>query len=193
MVRSQPFQPPAPAEQLWIAGDIPVSRALARLAESVDFRVSLFPRVQEVLISKNLALPRIPTSPFEPHVAQISQSAAPTLAVPGIPTSALVFLDPIEDRIAVLSHWMNLPLVFLGVAAGREQRAEIIARLHAAGATREQLDRIHCPVGLPIGASSAEESAVAIIAHLIQNRSDRRISHEAASRIRSPSLIKARS
>lgn len=168
MVRSQPFDSAAPPEQIWIAGDTPISRALARLAEAVDFRVSVFPRAQDI-IGKSV---------------QGVLSANPTIGI--------VFMDLLEDRVAVLGHWIAAPFVFIGVVGSREQRAEILARLQPIATTREQLERIHCPVGLPIGALSVEEAAIGIIAHLIQNRSDRRISHEAASRIKSPSLIKAR-
>jgi xanthine dehydrogenase accessory factor len=166
MVRSQPFD--RSAEQLWIAGETPISRALSRLAEGVDFRVSLFSCPQEVISKSVLSVP------------------------PASPTTAIVFLDSLEDQVAILRHWIKVPLVFLGVVGSREQRSEILSRLQSINATRGQLERIHCPVGLPIGATSVEEAAIGIIAHLIQNRSDRRISHEAALRIKSPSLIKAR-
>jgi xanthine dehydrogenase accessory factor len=173
MVRSQPLPQitspqTAVPEHLWIAGDTPVSRALARLAETVNFHVCFFPRPQDVLTSNVFN------------------------AFPAVATSAIILLDSIEDQASVLSHWINFPLVFLGVSGSRERRAELLSRLQKNGGTREQLERIHCPVGLPIGAASAEEGAIGIVAHLIQNRSDRRISHEAASRIKSPSLIKAR-
>ena len=59
-------------------------------------------------------------------------------------------------------------------------------------ATREQLERVACPVGLPIGDVSVQEIALSITAQFVQNRSERRISQEAARNIRSPSLIKAR-
>ena len=168
MVRSQPFDSVAPTEQLWIAGDTPISRALVRLAEAVDFRVSVFPHPQDVINKSVLGV------------------------LPANPTSGIVFVDSLEGRMTVLSHWIAVPFVFIGVVGSREQRSEILSRLQPIATAREQLERIHCPVGLPIGASSVEEAAIGIIAHLIQNRSDRRISHEAASRIKSPSLIKAR-
>jgi xanthine/CO dehydrogenase XdhC/CoxF family maturation factor len=165
MVRSQPYQSNPPAEHLWIAGDTPISRAVGRLAEFVAFRVSVFASPDDVLSD----------AAFSP-----------------LPTNGIVLLDSFEEQVAVLVRWMNLPLVFLGVVGSRERRREILSHLAPMAATRERIERIHCPVGLPIGAASVEESAIAIVAHLIQNRSDRRISHDAASRIKSPSLIKAR-
>ena len=171
MVRSQPLHQTSQsevAEHLWIAGDTPIGRALARLAESLNFHVSVFPRPQDVLTKTVFS------------------------AFPAAPTTAIVFLDVLEEQVAVLSHWITFPLVFLGVSGSRERRAEIISRLQTLTLRREQIERIHCPVGLPIGAFGVEEAAIGVAAHLIQNRSNRRISHEAAARIKSPSLIKAR-
>ena len=172
MVRSQPLQiasqHPETQEHVWIAGETAVSRALVRLAESVNFRISVVPRPQDVLTKTVFG------------------------AFPAAPTIALIFLESLEDQVTVLSHWMHFPLVFVGVAASRERRTEIISRLQTLATGREHIERIHCPIGLPIGASNAEEAAIGIAGQIIQNRSDRRISHEAAARIKSPSLIKAR-
>src|SRR5687767_12045057 len=136
MVRSQPFDSAAPTEQLWIAGDTPISRALARLAEGVDFRVSVFSRPEDAISKSVLSV------------------------LPSNPTIGVVFMDSLEERVAVLSHWITTPFVFIGVAGSREQRSEILSRLQPVATAREQLERIHCPVGLPIGASSVEEAAI---------------------------------
>ncbi len=170
MVKSDPSSVRFNPEQLWIAGDGPAAYALGRLAEAVDFQVSIFPQPNDVLRQ----------TVFNP--------------LPSGAITAVVLFTSLEDQLVVLRHWINFPIAFLAVTGTREQRAQIISALHhlQPGATREQLDRIHCPFGLPIGAVGVEETAISMVAHLIQNRSDRRISHEAASRIRSPSLIKAR-
>lgn len=162
MVRSEPLPAARNPEQLWIAGDNPLSRIVTRLAESVEFQVSVFPEPPSQMLGQALFT-----------------SGAPA------PRCGIVLLDSMEHQIAVLQHWLDLPFSFLGLAGTREQKAAIVASL---GNTfsREQLERIHCPLGLKIGAVSPDEIAISIVAQLVQNRSDRRISHEAASRIRSP-------
>jgi xanthine dehydrogenase accessory factor len=42
--------------------------------------------------------------------------------------------------------------------------------LKTKGITEEQLDKVHSPIGLPIGAETPEEIAVAIMAEIIQVR-----------------------
>jgi xanthine/CO dehydrogenase XdhC/CoxF family maturation factor len=59
-------------------------------------------------------------------------------------------------------------------------------------ATKDQLERVVCPVGLAIGDVTVQEIALSITAQLVQNRSERRISQQVARNIKSPSLIKAR-
>jgi xanthine dehydrogenase accessory factor len=44
------------------------------------------------------------------------------------------------------------------------------AYLKTKGITQEQLDRVHSPIGLAIGAETPEEIAVAIMAEIIQIR-----------------------
>ena len=168
MVRSEPLQSVRAPEHLWIAGENPVSRAVVRLAEAVNFRVSFFSSGSSDILGQALFTSGVP-----------------------VVRSGVIVLDSLEEQIAVLTHWAKLPFMFLGVAGTREQKAQIIARLSGIVA-RDQLDRIQCPAGLNIGAVTPDEAAVGIVARLIQNRSDRRISHEAAGCIRSPSLIKAR-
>jgi xanthine dehydrogenase accessory factor len=44
----------------------------------------------------------------------------------------------------------------------------VFSYLKTKGITQEQLDRVHSPIGLPIGAETPEEIAVSIMAEIIQ-------------------------
>lgn len=56
---------------------------------------------------------------------------------------------------------------FLGMIGSRAKRAILLERLAADGVPRPWLDRIVSPVGLPIGARTAPEIAVSIVAQII--------------------------
>ena len=56
---------------------------------------------------------------------------------------------------------------FLGMIGSRSKRATLLERLAERGVPRAWLDRIVSPVGLPIGAKTAPEIAVSIVAQLI--------------------------
>ncbi len=57
---------------------------------------------------------------------------------------------------------------FIGLLGSKKKKAAFFATLLQEGVHEEQLARVHCPVGLPIGAHSPAEIAVSIMAQLIE-------------------------
>lgn len=174
-----------PREQLWIAGAGHVARAVAPLAEYVDFEVTVFDDRPAI------ADPKLFPSGTKLRVDYWDALLAESL--PSAPTLGLVLTRGHQHDARVLSKWLPKPFAFLGMIGSRRKRNVIFNQFVEEGiATKEQLDRVACPVGLPIGDVTVEEIALSITAQLVQNRSERRISQDAARNIRSPSLIKAR-
>jgi xanthine dehydrogenase accessory factor len=56
---------------------------------------------------------------------------------------------------------------YLGLIGSKRRTSIVINRLKEAGATEEQVKRIHAPIGLDIGAVTPEEVALAILAEII--------------------------
>jgi xanthine dehydrogenase accessory factor len=86
--------------------------------------------------------------------------------------------------VAVLSHDPKLddPALFgalqsearfVGAIGSPKTQRERRERLKAAGLTDEQLNRLHGPVGLDIGAQSPEEIGLAILAQMIAAKNGR--------------------
>ena len=83
--------------------------------------------------------------------------------------------DPkIDDP--TLQAAMDSNVFYIGVLGSRGNHAKRLERLAALGYSKEQLGRIHGPIGLPLGGRSPPEIAVAILAQVIQSR------HHALSR-----------
>jgi xanthine dehydrogenase accessory factor len=59
---------------------------------------------------------------------------------------------------------------FVGLVGSRKKAAQLFEGLRSEGVPAEELDRIRTPLGLDIGASTAEEIAVSILAELIAIR-----------------------
>ncbi|MBA2286593.1 MAG: XdhC family protein [Ktedonobacteraceae bacterium] len=59
---------------------------------------------------------------------------------------------------------------YVGAIGSRKTGAERNARLQKQGLTGEQISRIHGPIGLNIGATSPEETALAIMAEIVATR-----------------------
>jgi xanthine dehydrogenase accessory factor len=61
---------------------------------------------------------------------------------------------------------------YIGMIGSRRKRDGIYQRLLNSGYTKDDLDRVHAPIGIPIGDETPEEIAVSIAAQLIKVRSE---------------------
>jgi xanthine dehydrogenase accessory factor len=71
---------------------------------------------------------------------------------------------------SVLAQTLATPAGYVGMIGSRRKRDAIYDRLRAEGFSDAALARVHCPIGLPIGAETPEEIAVSIVAELIAAR-----------------------
>lgn len=72
-----------------------------------------------------------------------------------------------------LMQIISTPVRYIGMLGSRRKLESIYAFLRGAGFTEADCKRIHCPIGLDIGAESPEEIAVSIIAELVAARHGR--------------------
>jgi xanthine dehydrogenase accessory factor len=70
----------------------------------------------------------------------------------------------------VLAQALQTPAGYIGMIGSRRKRDAIYERLRKEGTSSMALDRVHCPIGLDIGAETPEEIAVSIVAELIRHR-----------------------
>jgi xanthine dehydrogenase accessory factor len=78
-----------------------------------------------------------------------------------------------HDR-EVLERCLARPHRYLGMIGSKTKVAATLARLKEKGFAQEDLDRVHAPIGLPIGSQTPAEIAVSIMAELIRFNSDQR-------------------
>ncbi len=77
-----------------------------------------------------------------------------------------------HDR-TVLAQALRTGAGYIGMIGSRRKRDAIYEALLGEGFNRRDLERVHCPVGLDIGAETPEEIAVSILAELIQVRAQK--------------------
>lgn len=70
----------------------------------------------------------------------------------------------------VLQQAVRLQPAYTGMIGSRRKIGIIFEKLRQQGVSQEDLDRVHAPIGLEIGADTPEEIAVSIAAQLIQVR-----------------------
>jgi len=71
----------------------------------------------------------------------------------------------------VLQQALKTPAGYIGMIGSRKKRDAIYRALENEGFSADDFARVHCPIGLSIGAQTPEEIAVSIVAELIHARS----------------------
>ncbi|MDP3479495.1 MAG: XdhC family protein [Desulfoprunum sp.] len=75
----------------------------------------------------------------------------------------------LHDR-EVLAQALRTGSGYIGMIGSRKKREAVYDSLRSAGFTEVDLARVHCPIGLAIGADTPEEIALSIMAELVQVR-----------------------
>jgi len=78
-----------------------------------------------------------------------------------------------HDRV-VLEQVLRTAAGYIGMLGSRKKIVDVRKALSAEGFNTEDLDRIHCPIGLKISAETTAEIAVSIVAELIHDRAAKR-------------------
>jgi xanthine dehydrogenase accessory factor len=151
----------APAPRLLIVGAVHVAQALAPMAAAAGFAVTVIdPRSGFATAER---FPGIALNPLWPDEAIAALAPDARTAV------VTLTHDPKLDDPA-LHQALHSDAYFIGALGSRKTHAARLERLAERGHAAETLARIHGPVGLPIGAVSAAEIAVSVLAQLIAVR-----------------------
>jgi xanthine dehydrogenase accessory factor len=147
---------------LLIAGGGHVGQAVAQLAVGLDFHV---------LVSDDRAEFAAPQR-FPAGVECVVGDIAGTLRQYPIDGGCYVIIVTRGHRhdAQALDAVIRRPAGYIGMIGSRRKSALILRDLGEAGVPRDQLDRVHTPIGLPIGALTVREIAVSIMAEVIQVR-----------------------
>jgi xanthine dehydrogenase accessory factor len=148
-----------PHARLVIIGAVHITQALAPMAEIAGYPVEIIdPRTA-------FASPeRFPGIALDPEWPEDVLKARPLDAYTGL---VLVTHDPKIDDFP-LKAGLDAGCFYIGALGSRKTHAKRVHRLLAMGATAAQVERIHAPIGLDIGAASPAEIAVAVLAQAIR-------------------------
>jgi xanthine dehydrogenase accessory factor len=147
----------APTARLVIVGAVHISQALAPLARSLGYDVTV--------VDPRTAFASPERFPDVPLVAEWPDVALPPLNIDHYTAFVAVTHDPKIDDPALL-HAFEHDCFYIGALGSRKTHARRAERLRAQGASDADIARIHAPIGLDIGAVSPSEIAVAIMAEI---------------------------
>jgi xanthine dehydrogenase accessory factor len=85
-------------------------------------------------------------------------------------TVMTVLTHDLKFDVPLLAVALTSPAGYIGAMGSRRTHDDRLRRLREAGVDEAQLARLHSPIGLDLGARTAEETAVSIAAELVQVR-----------------------
>src|SRR6267142_6099043 len=89
-------------------------------------------------------------------------------SVPLVPTTALVLVaHDYKYDLPVLRHALATPVGYVGLLGSSRRGKAILDLLREDGVTEDALARVHVPIGLDLGAQSAPEIALAVLAEVL--------------------------
>jgi xanthine dehydrogenase accessory factor len=147
----------APTARLLVVGAVHISQALAPLARSLDYDVTI--------VDPRTAFASPERFPDVPLIAEWPDVALPPLNIDHYTAFVALTHDPKIDDPALM-HAFARDCFYIGALGSRKTHAKRAERLKAQGARDGDIARIHAPIGLPIGAVSPSEIAVSIMAEI---------------------------
>lgn len=163
------FEVYAPPPRLLIFGAVDFTAALVRVAKVLGFHVTVCD-AREVFATKErfpLADEVVVDWPHR-HLAEFGSGLGPRDAVCVLTHDAKFDVPAIVAALATDVGYLGA----MGSRSTTEQRSE---RLRAEGVSDDQLVRLLAPIGLDLGARTPEETAVAICAEIIAQRTGRAV------------------
>lgn len=145
---------------VFIFGAGHVSLELARLTSRIEFRTVVLDDRSEFANRERF-----------PMADEVHVTAGFDTALEGLPVGPDSYLVIVtrghkHDK-SVLGQALGTSAGYIGMIGSRSKRGQVYAALLEEGFSRESLERVHCPIGLEIGAETPEEIAVSIAGELI--------------------------
>jgi len=146
-----------PPTRLVVTGAVHISQALAPIASLLGYDVTI--------VDPRTAFASPERFPDVKVIAEWPDVALPPLGVDRYTAFVALTHDPKIDDPALM-HALARDCFYIGALGSRKTHGRRLDRLKGQGATDAQLARIHAPIGLPIGAISPPEIAVAIMGEI---------------------------
>lgn len=147
--------------QVYIFGAGHVGQALARTLVGTPFAIHLIDDRDEWIQSDKIptAVTRHPCH-WKEFVKNAIWNGEKTYAV------VMTCSHPIDQEI--ISEITRLPAKYLGLIGSKNKWLDFQLHLGRRGSTREELQRVHCPIGVKSGGNAPQEIAISIAQELIK-------------------------
>ena len=154
-----------PPPLLLIAGGVHIAIPLARFAKDLGFRVVVVDPREKFANEE-----RFPDA--DRVLVAWPDEALTQMAVNDTTYIVLLTHDPKIDE-PMLAAALKTGAAYIGAIGSRKTHADRYARMAKWDVTPEQLDTVYAPIGLDLGGSSPEETALSIIAEVVAVKNGR--------------------
>jgi xanthine dehydrogenase accessory factor len=146
-----------PPPRIVITGAVHVSQALAPMAKLLGYDVTI--------VDPRTAFATPERFPDVPLLAEWPDTALPKVGLDNWTAFVALTHDPKIDEPA-LEAALKSQCFYVGALGSKKTHARRVESLKKRGMSEQMLSRIHAPIGLPIGAASPAEIALAILAEI---------------------------
>jgi xanthine dehydrogenase accessory factor len=136
------LEPTLPAPRVLVTGESPIANSLASLGPAIGLEI----------------------------VATAGVRGAKERVCPAPGDLALVVASHGRDELEPLREAIESDIPYIGLVASRKRGAEVLADLQNMGLDPAAIDRIESPAGIDIGATTASEVALSILARVVAVR-----------------------
>lgn len=152
--------------RLFICGAGHVAKELADIASFLDFRICVMDKRSEFANKKRFpSADEVICDDFENLSSHLEPDSYYAVATPGH-----------QDDYICVKQILDSSYTYLGMIGSRKKIAATYEKLTADGFSKEALDSIHAPIGLPIGAVTPSEIAISILAEIIEIKNKKSVS-----------------
>ena len=153
------LEPILPSETIYLFGAGHTSQSTAKIANMLGFRVVVVDPRPEYNNSE-----RFPDAAL---YAEEFESAFPKLNVDENSYIIIYTIGHVVDE-QCLQFAINTKAKYIGMIGSRKKAKEVKERMVEKGISQQQIDRVHSPIGLAIGAETPEEIAISILSEVIK-------------------------
>jgi xanthine dehydrogenase accessory factor len=156
------IEPVLPVQTLYVFGAGHVSLGIAKVATLAGFATTIVDDREQFANRE-----RFPEAE-QVHAADFEE------IFPKLPINSSSYIAIVtrghKDDMRVLRMAVASPARYIGMIGSKRKAIEVLKELEKEGLPRQQLERVHSPIGLDIGAITPEEIAVSIVAEMIAVR-----------------------
>lgn len=155
------IEPCCGMERLYIVGAGHVSQQIAMLTNTLGMYTVVIDDREEFSNKE-----RFPIAD-EVHVISSYETLFQEVNIPQNNYIVIVTRGHSFDQV-VLTQALHSKSKYIGMIGSKSKKNHIYSELLSEGFTQNDLDEVHCPIGVPINAQTPEEIAISIVAEIIQ-------------------------